>query len=595
MSFKHFTEGINNDFITEHYDEIVELLKGCLPLNNNKSVDVNIYDKYVKKIINDFNKRTNNNTWFFMLQDNIIQCLCVVSTIAIGYMINSQTRPITYELYDDKSLDYVELASSNKLGPTIYSLCKREGVIGAGKALLDYVFSVVKENNDHVYLIQESILFKDNYSEIYNINNCSFLDLDKYKESNDKLSSYYKSIGFKLTNYYDIHKCNNNNFIFFNIFVKDLSTNKLQEEYTTTRLLSRISSPKNILDRDKLYGAIYGVIYGDSFGSRYEFMTKEFATKQIEKDKNSDGSYSLKGGGYFNFSAGQVTDDSEMMFALLDAIVDNDGYDQDKVALNYIRWFKSMPIDKGKTISKALYTRTPALNALDMVKNSKEMNYSSLSNGSLMRIVPLGVFGLVLSKKELKKCVYDECDLTHPNKLIKDICFVYCLAIKYAIKGYDKKVIFDKIIKNAELPRTKILLKDSLDKPEPSYVQTFSEDGAKESYVDTDDQYYQGYIGIALQNTFYEFMHTKETDKMKGVTAIVNVAKRGGDTDTNCAIMSGLLGAYYGTVCYDMNWFKTIKISSNTVKRYKEYPFLNPLSKMERSCDMLYTYINNNL
>ena len=49
------------------------------------------------------------------------------------------------------------------------------------------------------------------------------------------------------------------------------------------------------------------------------------------------------------------------------------------------------------------------------------------------------------------------------------------------------------------------------------------------------------------------------------------------------------------TICYDMNWFKTIKISSNTIKRYKDYPFLNPINKMEKSCDMLYTHINNKL
>lgn len=593
MSFQHFTEGVDNDFIKKHYDDIIDLLKGCIPLNNTPD-KLDMYDKYIKDIINNFDKRTDNNTWFFMMSNDKIQCLCVVSKVALGYTVNKTLQ--TYKIYNNSDLGNTALINTVKISPVIYSLCKRVGSVGAGKALLEYVFSTIQHKYDKVYLVQESILFKDNYSEIYNINNCVFLDLDKYRESNNKLSSYYQSIGFKLTNYYDIHRCVDNSFIFFNIFVKNLTnTNKLKDEYTSKKLLSRLTMPKQTISRDNVFGAIYGVIYGDAFGSRYEFMTSEDAIKQLEKDKLEDNDYKLKGGGYFNFEAGQITDDSEMMFALLDAIVDNEGYNQEKVALNYIRWFNTMPVDKGKTISRALYTRVPAKGAEDMVRNSKEVNYSSLSNGTLMRIIPLAIFGLVLSNKELKKRVNQECDLTHPNKLIKDICFVYCLAVKYAIKGYSKKNIFDKVLKHAEFPRTKILLKDSLEKPEPSYIQTFSEDGAKESYVDTDDQYYQGYIGIALQNAFYEFMHVNDDEELKGVTAIVNIARRGGDTDTNCAIASGLLGAYHGLSIYSRGWYKTVELSSHSIRRYKKYPFLNPRMKMTVACDKLYTYISNHL
>ena len=590
MEYKHFTGGNKIDFIKSHESEIIELFKGCIPLNNSNKIDTTVYDNYIIKIIDNFAYKSDNTEWFFLLDNNVIQSMCFVANITFVYKMTDNFIPTSYVIYENQTLDNIELLDTVRISPVIYSLCKRKNTSGTGRKLLEFVFTKYKEYSN-IYLIQESILFKDNYSEIYDINNCLFIDLAKYKESNNKLSSYYQSVGFKIIkNYFDVHKCSDNSYIFFNVFVKDLHTsNKYEEEYKVSKLISRLNPTSMKVDKSKIYGAIYGVIYGDAFGSRYEFMTKDAATIQVEKDKEESGSYMIKGGGFFNFSAGQVTDDSEMMFALLDAILDNESYDQDKVALNYIRWYNTNPIDKGKTITKALDTRKLATNANDMIQNSKEMNYSSLSNGTLMRIIPIGIYGVLVNDKELKEIINQECDLTHPNKLVKDMCFVYCLFVKYSILGYDKKDIFDKAYKLAEYPRTKIILKDAMEKPEPSYISIFSDEGNKETYVDTDDKYWQGYIGIALQNAIYEFMN------MDGNLSIIDVAKRGGDTDTNCAITGGLVGAYHGLPVFDSNWYKTIKIASNSVKRYKLYPFLNPLSKMERSSDMLYNFINNNI
>jgi ADP-ribosyl-[dinitrogen reductase] hydrolase len=342
---------------------------------------------------------------------------------------------------------------------------------------------------------------------------------------------------------------------------------------------------------NKIKNTICGVVYGDAFGSRYEFKTAREAGEEIDNDFDKvNNVYPIKGGGFFHVEAGQVTDDSEMMFGLLESIVNNKEYVQTDVARNYIRWFDTKPVDVGNTIKRALCTRKRAINNIDMVENSYEMNHESLSNGTLMRIAPLGIWGLTMTDDELFNLVKLECELTHPNELVVDMCFIYCLAIKYSIKGINevdmtKKEIYDLVLDRAKYPRTKIILRDSLYVAEPSYII----DRQYEMYIDSDNKKFQGYIGIALQNTFYEFMHSDNP-----AISIVNVARRGGDTDTNCAITGGLMGAFYGinNNAFPNSWYETIKIASNSVKRYYDFPFLKPIDKMEQYSTKLYKIIS---
>jgi ADP-ribosyl-[dinitrogen reductase] hydrolase len=344
-------------------------------------------------------------------------------------------------------------------------------------------------------------------------------------------------------------------------------------------------SNKSNPDINKFMGAIHGVIYGDAFGARYEFKSKDEAITQLENDK-MDNYYPILGGGQWNVEPGQVTDDSEMMISLLNALVENKDYKQDKVAINYIKWYASGPVDIGGTTRKALDTRKKATSNTDMINFSNEMNANILSNGALMRIIPLALFGLTISNKKLKYFVDQECNLTHPHKIVKEMVYIYCLAVKYALLNYDKQQIFDKIFKKALLPRTRITLLDAKESPEPTYVTSYN----RETYTPTDSIKYQGYIGIALQNAIYELLHGDNLND-----SIINVAKRGGDTDTTCAIAGGLLGAYYGKNKFNPNWYKTLQLAGTSVKRFQDYLYLNPLTAMDKTSIIFYNYVIQNM
>jgi ADP-ribosylglycohydrolase len=53
----------------------------------------------------------------------------------------------------------------------------------------------------------------------------------------------------------------------------------------------------------------------------------------------------------------------------------------------------------------------------------------------------------------------------------------------------------------------------------------------------TGDTKSQGYLGVALQSAFYELLHATSFTQ-----AVVDAVERGGDTDTNGAIVGAMLG-----------------------------------------------------
>lgn len=316
------------------------------------------------------------------------------------------------------------------------------------------------------------------------------------------------------------------------------------------------------LNNDKILGVFNGVFVGDALGSRYEFMWDHQANDLIDNDLDKDGNLAILGGGPFSVEPGQLTDDSEMTISLLRSIVNMGKYDQNDVAKQYIEWYKSGPRDIGKTITKSIHTREISISSEDMKTNSLELNKNSLSNGVLMRISPIAILGLKLSDNELKDVIKKECELTHPNPIVQDVCFTFCRAIKGLIDGLDRYEVYTQALKNIKTPRMKIILERAKDYPEPVYL--IGNYGIDQE-IKTDSKVYQGYIGVAFQNAFYELLNGEDINK-----SLIDICRRGGDTDTNAAIAGALLGAYYGYNKIKKSWIQKINSSQNT--RVEEHP-----------------------
>jgi ADP-ribosyl-[dinitrogen reductase] hydrolase len=229
-------------------------------------------------------------------------------------------------------------------------------------------------------------------------------------------------------------------------------------------------------------GCLMGQVIGDSLGSLVEFESA--ATIQA---RYPHGLRELADGGTWNTVAGQPTDDTELALALARTLVQTRQYDDEKIAEAYGCWYGSHPFDIGST------TRM-ALSAAHCSQNDKAIaarngaNRDSQSNGSLMRVSPIGVWAR--EPKIAALAAERDSKLSHPNQACVAACASFAAAIAQGIKTGDR----DAMLRTAEL---------FMGSPQNSLIREVlaaALTGSKPSGVDGPEQ---GWVAIAYQNAFY--------------------------------------------------------------------------------------------
>ena len=263
-------------------------------------------------------------------------------------------------------------------------------------------------------------------------------------------------------------------------------------------------------------GAFLGVLVGDASGATLEFMsgrrTEDEATKAMR----------MPGGGISNVGKGQVTDDSELAISL--GLSLRKGFKIEDIAIYYHKWMKSGPFDIGITCRNAFEHETIE----NMKKAAMRLNLGSEANGALMRIIPLAIYGSQFDDSKLIDMVTEDAQLSHPNQVAVDCNVVYSLAISYLLQNnrdYQGCISFVE----AKLQTIKIHPK----------VKEWFELSTSIRNVNALDHI--GHVKHAFILGFY-FLRSNESF----VNAIKETLQCGGDTDTNAAIVGGIMGALHG-------------------------------------------------
>lgn len=229
----------------------------------------------------------------------------------------------------------------------------------------------------------------------------------------------------------------------------------------------------------------------------------------------------MKNGGTWNTIAGQVTDDSELAILLARTLVKHDKYDVVATREAYLYWLGSAPFDCGRTVSSGL---------------RGEQNKDSQSNGALMRISPLGIFGANYELSEVAEWAKMDACLTHAHPVCLEANSLFTMAIAHAVKtGTDSKSLYESIVSWANTMNVC-----------PELMKTISD--AKEA-PPKDFTHQQGWVLIAFQNALWQLINAKSLEE-----SIVETISCGGDTDTNAAICGALLGAVYGRGAIPEAW-----------------------------------------
>lgn len=267
-------------------------------------------------------------------------------------------------------------------------------------------------------------------------------------------------------------------------------------------------------------GCLLGQFCGDALGSQVEFRDAAWI-----RERYPDGVREMHDGGPFDTLAGQLTDDSEMALMLARSLVEQGGFDRRKVRQAYRFWFESDPFDCGGTIHAALEGR---------------LDDSSEANGALMRISPLGIFGVQQLPGQVAEWARQDAGITHPSRVCLEANELFAVAISRAIlTGDDAGSVYSHMLGWAEGAGVSGSLMETIKL-------------ARHSPWD-DKARHTGWVLVALQNALWQLLHASGFED-----AVVATISHGGDTDTNAAICGALYGAVCGREGIPERWIRAV-------------------------------------
>jgi ADP-ribosylglycohydrolase/fructose-1,6-bisphosphatase/inositol monophosphatase family enzyme len=280
-------------------------------------------------------------------------------------------------------------------------------------------------------------------------------------------------------------------------------------------------------------GAWLGQLTGDALGSLVEFRGPADIAGAYP-----DGPRRLADGGTHATLAGQPTDDSEMALLLGRALIAQSRFDADDVAAAYVYWLASGPFDVGGTIGQALRAGRdigPGTRGVAAALRGAA-NPDSQANGALMRIAPLGIFGTRLTADRLAELARADAALTHPHPICGDCSAIFTVSIARAIAtGARGRTLYDEAVafaaREAQTADVRRWLDEAIAGPPADLTRQM------------------GWVRWAFTLAYHHAFNETPFE-----SALVDTVRRGGDTDTNAAIVGALLGALQGRDAIPDQW-----------------------------------------
>lgn len=309
--------------------------------------------------------------------------------------------------------------------------------------------------------------------------------------------------------------------------------------YDTPTHSLRLSRPQ----QGRATGTMLGSAVADALGAPFEFQEPDlyaatFATPVL------GGVGEMIGGGSFGWAPGEFTDDTQMALALANALEETEGFSADIVWKHFRAWAEKA-VDIGITIRSSLRhaSHVGAAEAAHVVLGGR-----TASNGSVMRIAPIGVFGVRVTRAQAAELAMTQAALTHHDEsaavgaaLVADIIRGCILSGEFETSLQSTLEFF------AESPWSSIV--------DQHFMHLFAE-----GFDPRDPQLLpNGTVWTAVGQAVWAVRSTSTFHD--AVVAAINL---GGDTDTVAAIAGAMAGAVYGVQGIPTRWSTYLHGTVNT-------------------------------
>lgn len=276
-----------------------------------------------------------------------------------------------------------------------------------------------------------------------------------------------------------------------------------------------------------------GTAVADAVGAPFEFKPGGLYAERFPKPVLG-GIGEMIGGGGFGWAPGEFTDDTQMALALAHALEEVGGFSPEVVWEHFRTWAATAK-DVGITISQSLSAETHHGAAEDA---HDALGGRTASNGAVMRIAPVGIFGVRLSRADSVDLAMQQAALTHfdPSAAF-GAAFVADVIRSTIITGDFEASLTSAFEFFAESAYASMLNNEFAD------VLSHDFDPLADHVLPN------GTIWTAVGQALWAVRTTASFHD-----AIVAAINLGGDTDTVAAIAGAIAGARYGLQGIPVRW-----------------------------------------
>ena len=326
--------------------------------------------------------------------------------------------------------------------------------------------------------------------------------------------------------------------------------------------------------RDKIAGALYGMALGDAMGMPAELWGRERArkffggkiTEFIDGPKENDVA--------FNYNKAQFTDDTGQAMVLLESLKAT-GYEPNAsdIAKRMLEWAEKENAFENNILGPT--SKVALANFRDGVDASAITN-KALSNGSSMRIAPIGCLFTPDQRKELIDYVYGVSKATHTSDVTIAGAAMIAEGVASAIVNDDFEQVLSDILSVEEAgyekgcetfsprltERVKIgvqIAKEYADDEDAFSKKIYDVIGAGVGIIES--------VPAAVSIAYY----TQDPNK-----CCLMCANLGGDTDTIGAMATAICGAFVGYSKINPEYTELLRVQ-NPETDFEEY--INILEK----------------
>jgi ADP-ribosyl-[dinitrogen reductase] hydrolase len=284
------------------------------------------------------------------------------------------------------------------------------------------------------------------------------------------------------------------------------------------------------IDHDKAVGAMLGLAIGDALGGPVDGA----AADALGGDHKE-----MTGGGPHGLRPGQGTGSTAMALELATSLVQQGGYDPDRVLESYLSWYRTDPPGMSDQMRQVLASVDGGADAYRATSAVHFDQGANSGNGAVMRTTPIGI-AFAGREDALRDATVADAALTHFDPLAGKVALLHNQVLSWVLTGGPQLVFaqlkdpewLDDRIEDVVIPATAGVL---------GYAVALSRSESGTALAS---------IAIALAAFF------NADDFEQGLIWAVNL---GGDADANGAITGAMLGARFGTAAIPERWLGTLE------------------------------------